>query len=277
MMRRRATVVAFVTIMTVARPSQASMFGEENAHLATLVGLQIKELGDVAAMLANLQYILQGVNELAAGMRQGYRVYQIIRNYSLEDLKRDAKRGLMEAFPELRGIDREVGLLIKNHQAIEDGKFFVHIDRHDSRMHNALSASYRYAFRSSLWPIVYPEAKDLGDKPSEVDLLVQRRLQRAGLRARTAVQNTALGILAKKAATLVQDAEDKGRSDQASAALAAQAAVQNTANTTKISDLAELEAAREESSDMQVQAFEAMADEAMKANTAVLFEVGSIK
>jgi len=277
MRRRPEAILALAATLLVSRPSAASMFGEENVHLATLVGLNIQELADIATLIAHVKYLLQGVNEVAAGVRQSYRIYQNIRHYSLDDLKRDAKRGLVAAFPDLRDIEREIGLLQANGRAIDDGAFFTHVDRHDSKTYEALSSSYRYGFRSALWPIVYPEAAKLGEEPSEVDLLVHRRLERAGMRKKWAIQNTALGILAKKAQTLAEDADQKGRSDQESAALSAQAAVQTTKNTTTLANHAELQAARKESTDIQIEAFEKKATRAMKESTSVLFDVGCIE
>lgn len=277
MRHKRACILVLVAAMSVSRPSYASIFGEENVHLATLVGLKIEELANLSALLAHIKYMLQGVNEVAAGVRQGYRIYQFIRDYSLEDLKRDAKRGLMKAFPELSDIDREVGLLLENNRALDEGKFFTHVDYHDRPMYDVLASSYRYAFRSAVWPLVFPAAKKLGDNPSKVDLLVHQRFKWAGMQAKVAIQKTALGILAKEAAALAKDAEDKGRSDQKSAAVSAQAAVQNANNTTTLANHADLQAARKQSTDAQIDAFEAKAGNAMKENTAVLFDVGSIE
>jgi hypothetical protein len=277
MKRHRAAIVVFVAVMGFTRPSYSSIFGEENVQLATLVGLKLEELANLSAILTQIKYMIQGVNDVAAGVRQGYRIYRFIRNYSLQDLKRDAVRGLTEAFPELRDIHREVELLRENNQAVNDGNFFTHVDMHDRPMRDALATSYRYAFRSAVWPMVFPEAKTLGEKPSEVDLLVHQRFGRAGLRAKTAIQRTALGILAKEAAALAKDAEAKGRADQKSAAVAAQAAVQDANNTTTLVNHADLQAAREESTDMQIEAFETTAVEASKKSTAALFEVGSIQ
>jgi hypothetical protein len=84
------------------------------------------------------------------------RVYEMLKNYKLEDLVRDAKAGLYRAMPELAETDAEVRALISNGRAMEQGEgaFFSKVTFHDgyttSRMPRDERLSTRIRRRSGL-------------------------------------------------------------------------------------------------------------------------------
>lgn len=278
---KRLAIIAMVGTLALAAPrrASASILGEESALLAELIGLQLEELTEISTLITNVKLVIGGLNEIASLARAAKRIYDAIRKYSLNDLLQDAKTGLYRAFPDLEKIEQELAMLKANGQAIEKGKdaFFGHVDYHDAEMNRVATATFRHAFRSTIWPAVFPEAMSFDEYPSPVDELIQRRYKRAGLNMRMAIQNTALGMLSEKIKTMVEDAEAKERTDLQTAALNAQANVQTTNNTTMMRDLAEIEHAEREAAQIRDEHFQKEATKSMRESTDQLFEMGAIQ
>jgi hypothetical protein len=275
MTKLRRTALALAMTLS-ASSAQASMWGEENAQLAELVALSVEEIYQLSVVINNIKTTIRGINEVASGVREAFRIYTVLRDYDVNDLVYDARRGLERAFPEIVKLQSEVGELIENGETIQRGNFWTHVGPHERRMHRLLDRAFRYGYRNSIWPVVFPNGARTRD-PSPVDTLIQQRLHRSGLLLRVAWQDTALGVLSKKTETLVRDAEEKERGDLQAQAINAQVNTQNLNNTTRLRDLTELEAARQEAQETTLQAVESKVTESLQANTQELLRFGVVR
>ena len=220
--------------------AKASLFGEENAVLSQIAAQQLIEYVELVEIVQNAVYMVQALNETLAVARKAYQIYDAIRNYTLADLVADAKRGLYEAVPEAKQLEREVGTLVANGRAIRKGSgaFFSRVDIHDFKVKRRAEAVFRHAYRATIWPAVFPGAMDAkGAQPSQVDLLIQERFRRSGEEASSALKSSAMGILAKKVQAYVDDAERKGRADLQMGATTAQVSLQTMSDTNALLDL----------------------------------------
>jgi hypothetical protein len=187
------------------------VFGEENAALAALVAQGIEELTQISTIIQNLRGALQTANEMLAIAREARRVYEMIADYDLEDLVRDAKTGLYQVFPDLQEIEAQSRILIGEGKALEQGygPFFSRYTVNDARMRKVTEAMFKHAYASAIWSIDFRGALDIEGDPSPVERLIEERYLRTEDGIRRAVQNTGMEVLAKKVGAYVKDAESK--------------------------------------------------------------------
>jgi hypothetical protein len=257
-----------------------AIFGEEdwlsgqNELLAELVGDQLRQISELMEVVNNTRLMLGSVNDALALARTVKRVYDILRTYDLDKLVRDAKRGLYKAMPELRQTEAEVGELLANGQALEqgDGAFFSRISIHDARISAASKATFEHAYQSTIWPSVFPDAMSFLPGPSPVELLIQQKYRRTADARRQAVQRTALGVLATKVQAFVDDAEDKDNAELRSLATSAQVSFQSMAHLTELRNLKEQETAEREAARIDDQSMRSGMKDALSAHAGLLIE-----
>jgi hypothetical protein len=103
-------------------------------------------------------------------------------------------------------------------------------------------------------------------EPSKVELLIQERYKRTGDEQRRAVQNTAMGVLAKKVEAFVADAEAKENADLRALATDAQVNFQAMQNLTELKNIEEQDAAREEAARIDDGSFRRGLSSALRKN-----------
>ena len=154
-----------------------SVFGEENGALAALVAQGIEELTQISTIIQNLRGALQTANEMLAIAREARRVYEMVANYKLADLERDAKAGLYQVFPDLREIELQSRILVDEGKAIEKGygPFFSRYTVNDARMRRVTDAMIKHAYASAIWSFDFSDGDDVSVEPSPVERLIEER------------------------------------------------------------------------------------------------------
>jgi hypothetical protein len=283
-MRRRAKwgCLLLAGLLALDAEPAYAIFGEEdwlsgqNELLAELVGDQLRQISELMELVNTTRTMLGTVNDALALARTVKRVYDIVRNYSLERLMQDAKRGLYKAMPELRQTEAEVGELVQNGRALEQGAgaFFSKVTIHDAAISRAARATFEHGYQATIWPAVFPDAMSFLPDPSPVELLIQQRYLRTADAKRRAVQRTALGVLAKKVEAFVEDAEDKDNVELRSAATNAQLNFQSMAHLTELRNLKEQDAAEKEAARLDDQTVRGGLGQALGAHANILMGSG---
>jgi len=227
-----------------------AIFGEEdwfsgqNALLARLLSAQLEELYKLSELIANVRLATSAANESLAIARETWRAYKTVRDYSLEELMRDAKRGLYQTWPDLREIERD-GVLLREQIEKGEGLFSVW-NRYDDKMHPVMNRLFEFSYQASIWPAVFPEAMRHRPNATPVEKRIWERFVKTRQDVEVLTQKTALSALARKVAALVKDAEESGRLDLEAQATAAQLAVQEVVNSTEFLNLYKSQVAIEE-------------------------------
>ncbi|HOX59186.1 MAG TPA: hypothetical protein PLC99_20070 [Verrucomicrobiota bacterium] len=245
---------------------QGDWLSGQNELMAQLLATELDELTNVTSILSNMRSVVQAGNEALAVARQSYRAYQAVRNYSLEDLSRDAKAGLYQAFPDLAKMDHDIYLMAEQGKEIDGGHFFSYWNSYDHKMAKVVERVLTHTYKATIWPMVFPEAMVYRQNPSPVDIKIWGLYRKSGMQMEVAVQNTALATLAQKVANLVADAEESGNLELMAQATAAQSAHQQLVNSTEFLNLYKAElAAREQARDTSGRRSRALA-EGMQVN-----------
>jgi hypothetical protein len=254
MIRRKAfCVLALSSALMLPADSQALVdlgqgdwLSGQNALFLELLATEIDELANLTALLANVKMVLQATNEATALARTTYRNYQAVRNYSTEDLIRDAKTGLYKAFPDLKDIERDLILIDK--QVENRNSFFSHMNSYDFKMAGALGKVMSHAYKAAIWPHIFPAAFQSHLRSTNmVDFRIWNLYAKSGMTAEVAVKKTALAALSQKVANLVDEAAASGNLQLAAEASIAQSVHQQVVNSTEYNDMYKAElAAREE-------------------------------
>jgi len=242
-------VVAFVLLVPCRSQAfldlgQGDWLSGQNSLLMELLATEVEELANITETLRNIRMVAQAGNEALAVARSAYREYKAVRNYSREDLIRDAKRRLYRAFPDLRGIENEI---VMYEDQVEAGSaFWSYQGTHDRNISRATRRVLEHNYQATIWPQVFPEAMVYRRNPSPVDLHIWGLYCKTGQRAADAVRKTALAALAVKAANFVADAEDSGNLELAAQAATNQLLVQEVHNSTEFIELYKTETALSE-------------------------------
>ncbi len=245
---------------------QGDWLSGQNELMAQLLATELDELTNLTSILSNMRSVVQAGNEALAVARQSYRAYQAVRNYSLEDLSRDAKAGLYQAFPDLAKMDHDIYLMAEQGKEIDGGHFFSYWNSYDHKMAKVVERVLTHTYKATIWPMVFPEAMVYRQNPSPVDIKIWGLYRKSGMQMEVAVQNTALATLAQKVANLVADAEESGNLELMAQATAAQSAHQQLVNSTEFLNLYKAElAAREQARDTSGRRSRALA-EGMQVN-----------
>ena len=99
-MNKFRKIPAVLIILAIFNSSlHASIFGEENATLTGILTEEFIQTAKAAETIARLKALLDAANQTIDLARESYRQFQYIKNYSVDDLARDAKAGFC------RGLD----------------------------------------------------------------------------------------------------------------------------------------------------------------------------
>jgi len=193
--------------------------------------------------------VLTGVNQVAALTRQAIEAYEFLRKLDRAYVLEHAKQGMYAAMPELRDIEREVRLTIRQKKALEEGDFRAERNYHDPRTGALLSAAASAAYSASVYPILFPESKKYREIVTESEKLLAYRWRRLGLGRDQAVKTAAKTTMAGHVKNATENAEKKERIDLELEALQTKGAFGTMTNTQEIADIekskiAEQEAAR---------------------------------
>lgn len=170
----------------------ASMFGEENATLSAILTEEIFMAANVSETVTQLKAIVDAGNQTIDLARQSYRQFQAIRNYTLDDLLRDAKAGFCEGLAATTDTDcigwaQAIGEMSDNIKMIAGGKgeqFVAYRSRWDSETYNFLKKMYQGSARAFVYPKIAPNvSKFYGwDKhENDADYVIQQALLKSGL------------------------------------------------------------------------------------------------
>lgn len=251
---RRAGLIVLLMLLFAQRAEaqvdlgQGGWLSGQNALLMKLLATELDSLGELTSILANVRTVVQAGNEALALARTTYREYKAITNYNRDDLIRDAKRGLYEAFPDLALIEQNAGLLEDQYE--RSGEFLEYWNLYDRKIQQTVGKVMSHTYKSTIWPWVFPEAMVKRENPSPVDIKIWNLYKKSGMVAEVAVQKTALAALAQKVAGFVRDAEESGNLEVAATAASAQLQLQEVSNSTEFLNLYKAElGAREEARD----------------------------
>lgn len=246
---RRLMLMMTVALAALPAGRAQAMFGVEdwlsgqNELLISLLAESLQQTAQLTTAVANLRAVLRAANESAAVARTAWRQVQVLRDYTLDDLRDDARAGLYAAWPELADVARESEALAANGRAVQAGAFWTHQDHHDPVVARRARAAFEYGYQSTLWPIAFPDAMQHGPAPSPVDAKVQELYRRAGHAHRVAHQQMAWSVFARQVEGYLADAEMTARLDTRMQATEAAMAFQTMRNTTEALTLAQAEAA----------------------------------
>ena len=249
--RQRAALLAALVTVSAPRPA-AAIFGEEdwisgqNQLLTAMLATELESTASLGTIITNIVQALRVANETLAVARSVKRVYEAIVNYDLEALKRDALRGLYQAIPEARDIDKEVRELVGNSRALEHGTFWSHVDNGDFRMQARSKALFDLGYQAAIWPAVFGDRHRNPHPDNPVDRELYARFRRTGQLAMKATQKGAYRVLAKQVRAFVEDAERKPQVDLKMQATQTELLLQQAQDTTDLLELKKIEAAEEE-------------------------------
>ncbi len=185
--------VVFIMILSLCHFNlSASMFGEENATLGAILTEEIVMSLNVAETVSQLKAILDAGNEAINLARESYRQFQAIKNYTVDDLLSDAKKGFCEglaATTDTDCISWEVSIneMSDNIKMISGGKgeqFVAYRSRWDSETYNFLKQMYHGSAKAFVYPKIAPNvSKFYGwDKhENDADYVIQQALLKSGL------------------------------------------------------------------------------------------------
>ncbi|OGQ84629.1 MAG: hypothetical protein A2289_09685 [Deltaproteobacteria bacterium RIFOXYA12_FULL_58_15] len=236
-MKQLAPVVLLVATMVTPRDSYAqlavtapatdTLLSSTITELSHLLALETMEATDIASTLTHLVEMVRTANEALAVARAVKEAYEVLKDYSLEDLAQDAMLGLNEAMPELMGETQM--LMDQGMEVAENGAvgFWSYRNIHDGRMHDYLRGAAELAIKGSIYPAIFGTAGITGshDPITESDKLVAFHFAQRGQLYNRATRNAAKGYIAKKIEALVNQAEKGDQLDLQIEATAAQAAV----------------------------------------------------
>ena len=249
----KARITALLVALAALLPARSQAFLDlgqsdwlsgQNSLLVELLATEIEELANITETLRNMRMVAQAGNEALALARSTFRAYKAVRDYSREDLIRDAREGLYNAFPDLEGIESEVNLY--GDQWVNRGDFWSFQGTYDGKMGQVVTRVLEHGYQATIWPTVFPEAMVYRQNPSPLDLHIWQIYSRTGQKADAAIQKTALAALAVKAANFVADAEDSGNLELAAQAATTQLMVQEVSNSTEFLNLYKAEMASKE-------------------------------
>ena len=256
---RLGALGAALLVALASSPARGQAFGfenwvnGENAMLAKMLALHAKEIAKLTALINEAKLVVSNTNDVLSLARVAKRSVDVIRNYTWDQLRRDAEMGLGEAFPELRELEAEVEILTRNGQALvqNDGSFFRLVDYHDARARKLAV----HAYQATLWPLVFPRALKLAEaQPSPVELLVQQRYRATQTEARRAYRDSVVASLLKQSDAMWRDSMEKDNLQVRAEALAAHTGVQTMRDTSELLSLKEQEVAMDEQRRVESQA-----------------------
>ena len=280
MNKRIAWVLVVAALITPGKSSafldlgQGNWLSGQNSLLTELLATELEELAHITETLRNIRMVAQAGNEALALARSSFREYRALRNYSREDLVRDAKRGLYRAFPDLQGIENEI--IMYGDQVEAGGAFWSYQGAHDRNISQATRRVLEHNYQAAIWPTVFPEAMVYRRNPSPVDLHIWGLYCKTGQKAAAAVKKTALNALAMKAANFIDDAEASGNLELATQAATTQLMVQEVNNSTEFVDLYKTELALEEAARDAEQSAQETMTKALSKRAKILFGPGAM-
>ncbi len=238
-----AGMLAAVAVAGPARPAQA-LFGEENwlsgeneILIAQLVA-QLKSLTELTTVVTNITQLVRTANQTLALARWVRRTYEMVAHYRWSDLVEDARRGLYAAMPEAEALAQEIDELGRNGRTLGRGRgFFKRYSPTDAQTRPAARAAFSLAYRSALWPAIFPRAFEeeeaRGGAVTPVDQLIFDRYQRTQMDVRKSVQDAAFSAMSQRLSRLTEAAERSENLPARAVASNAQLNLQTAINTTR--------------------------------------------
>lgn len=170
----------------------ASMFGEENATLSAILTEEIFMAANVSETVTQLKAIVDAGNQAINLARESYRQFQAIKNYTLDDLLSDAKKGFCEGLAATTDTDCEswalsINEMSDNLKMIAGGhgeQFVAYRSRWDAETYSFLKQMYHGSAKAFVYPKIAPNvSKFYGwDKhENDGDYVIQQALLKSGL------------------------------------------------------------------------------------------------
>lgn len=170
----------------------ASMFGEENATLGAILTEEIFMAANVSETVTQLKAIVDAGNQAINLARESYKQFQAIKNYTLEDLLSDAKKGFCEGLAATTDTDCEswalsINEMSDNLKMIAGGhgeQFVAYRSRWDAETYSFLKQMYHGSAKAFVYPKIAPNvSKFYGwDKhENDGDYVIQQALLKSGL------------------------------------------------------------------------------------------------
>ncbi len=271
--KKRIIALTLALSLSSPRPASASVFGEENGLLSSILATELAQALDIANTLSYIVKFVKATNEVLSFTRQAYRIYQQVRSYTPKKLLEDAKRGLYKAIPEAEQLDREIRASIENGKALVQGEeaFFGHSDHHEPWAKGMSQSLFRTGYRGLAKYVIRGGTKLYSDKPTMADKLIAKRFQESKMLSRQLYEKSAFGVLANKVTTLVDDAEKKNRADLKAQALSAQLQLDSAASLSQIKDYQKLSTALKESQRHKERAFSKGLEKSLQRVSGQLF------
>ncbi len=206
-MIRKATSLLLLLLVFAPASAHSSVWGEENVTLIKLLLQSMEQTQKLRDVLTTTRELSRATNEGLALAREVYREGKTLSTYTLEDFLEEAKEGLYEAFPELRDIEGDIRLI--NDQIEKREVFFSYYNRYDPKVRERLERVMSWAYKSTIWPVVFPQSLHLKPNMTPVEKEILERYQRTGQLAQWAVRTTSMAAMARSIKELYDEAAKK--------------------------------------------------------------------
>ena len=239
-------------------PVADEFLAQQVSLLSSGLAEQLKELASLGEIITTMTQLLKTSNEIAGAVRFTAGVYNALRHYSVDDLKRDALKGLNKAFPELADFESSLNLTVSNVEAVEKGPaaFFAMKSYQDKAIQQTLSdvatAELTATTYSQLFPKAFRERSAAG--VTEADRLVLGKFLRTGQLGRTAAEAAASASVRNRITALVEEAEDSKERDQIVDVMSLEATQDSANNIRRMKELQEADVAEIEAGHRAVDA-----------------------
>ncbi len=201
----------------VSDPYAETLLSQQVSLMAKDSGTLLLQYGELGEIVTNITNVLRVANELAGYARFGVNVFNAIRHYDLQALRRDVEAGLAQSSPQLAQLVSQIDLTTRNIQAVEEGPvaFFNMRDYRDQEVQHALGSIASSGVQNNLYARLFPTlyANNSAASVTEADKLPLARFLRTGLAARAAADAAASNARMQIVDNLNTEASGTGRLD----------------------------------------------------------------
>jgi hypothetical protein len=231
-------------------PTANAFLAQQVSLLSSGLAEQVKEIASLGEIITTMTQLLKTSNEIAGAVRFTAEVYNALRHYSVDDLKRDALNGLHKAFPELADFESSLNLTEANVEAAERGPagFFAMRNYQDKAIQQTLSEVATAELSATTYSQLFPKAfKDRSAAGvTEADRLVLGKFLRTGKLGRTAAEAAASASVRSRINALVEEAEGSKQRDQIVDVMSLEATQDSANNIRRMKELQEADVAEVE-------------------------------
>lgn len=188
----KRVVALFLVLIMLTSSVHASIFGEENAALSGILTEEIIQTFHMAETISKLAAIVQSINKTVNIARESYRQFQYIKNYTVDDLLKDAKSGFCKGLQSstktsCRDWEEDLKEMYGNAEMLSTGKFnqfFMYRSKWDNQTRKFLKELYQGSARAYVYPKIAPKVSSYygWDKhENDAEYVINQALVKSGL------------------------------------------------------------------------------------------------